>query len=173
MWQITQTPIFIQQRWPAACFCSAGNGNSNTGATFRKQWKSHILTIQHRISKIAENSLVKLGIWLPYNSSLSRSMQPRQTYSPGFTNGRTDRKLRQAINPSAAMLRSGLKKGSHEMDEHMGFLFVSWWVIYGMRILSSHWCYTVSWNWGCVGWGGMYSSRLWWYKKNRTWLTLG
>ena len=71
--------------------------------------KSHILTIQHRISKIAENSLVKLGIWLPYNSSLSRSMQPRQTYSPGFTNGRTDRKLRQAINLSAAMLRSGLK----------------------------------------------------------------
>ena len=70
--------------------------------------KSHILTIQHRISKIAENSLVKFGIWLPYNSSLSRSMQPRQTYSPGFTNGRTDRELRQAINPSAAMLRSGL-----------------------------------------------------------------
>ena len=71
--------------------------------------KSHILTIQHRISKIAENSLVKLGIWLPYNSSLSRPMQPCQTYSPGFTNGRTDRKLLQAINPSAAMLRSGLK----------------------------------------------------------------
>ena len=71
--------------------------------------KSHILTIQHRISKIAENSLVKLGIWLPYNSSLSRPMQPRQTYSPGFTNGRTDKELRQAINPSAAMLRSGLK----------------------------------------------------------------
>ena len=76
--------------------------------------KSHILTIQHRISKIAENSLVKLGIWLPYNSSLSRSTQPRQTYSPGFTNGRTDRKLRQAINPSAAMLRSGLKNAIHE-----------------------------------------------------------
>ena len=37
-------------------------------------------------------------------------MQPRQTYSPGFTNGRTDKELRQAINPSAAMLRSGLKK---------------------------------------------------------------
>ena len=36
-------------------------------------------------------------------------MQPRQTYSPGFTNGRTDKELRQAINPSAAMLRSGLK----------------------------------------------------------------
>ena len=71
--------------------------------------KSHILTIQHRISKIAENSLVKLGIWFPYNSSLSHSMQPRQTYSPGFTNGRTDKKSRQAINPSAAMLRSGLK----------------------------------------------------------------
>ena len=71
--------------------------------------KSHILTIQHLISKIAENSLVKLGIWLPYNSSLSHSMQPRQTYSPGFTNGPTDKKSRQAINPSAAMLRSGLK----------------------------------------------------------------
>ena len=77
--------------------------------------KSHILTIQHRISNIAENSLVKLGIWLPYNSSLSRPMQPRQTYSPGFTNGRTDRKLLQAINPSAAMLRSGLKNRSMRM----------------------------------------------------------
>ena len=80
--------------------------------------KSHILTIQHRISKIAENSLVKLGIWLPYNSSLSRSMQPRQTYSPGFTNGRTDRELRQAINPSAAMLRSGLKKVVWSVKAH-------------------------------------------------------
>ena len=80
------------------------------------------MTIQHRISKIAENSLVKLGIWLPYSSSLSRSMQPRQTYSPGFTNGRTDRKLRQAINPSAAMLRSGLKIGyvNRLLDNSLG-----------------------------------------------------
>ena len=60
--------------------------------------------------KSPKNSLVKLGIWLPYNSSLSHPMQPRQTYSPGFTNGRTDKELRQAINPSAAMLRSGLKR---------------------------------------------------------------
>ena len=82
--------------------------------------KSHILTIQHRISKIAENSLVKSGIWLPYNSSLSRPMQPRQTYSPGFTNGRTDKELRQAINPSAAMLRSGLKT-----DSSLSYIYVS------------------------------------------------
>ena len=92
--------------------------------------KSHILTIQHRISKIAENSLVKLGIWLPYNSSLSRSMQPRQTYSPGFTNGRTDRELRQAINPSAAMLRSGLIKATLTCFVHK--------VIFR---LSDDWCF--------------------------------
>ena len=56
-----------------------------------------------------KNRRKQLGIWLPYNSSLSRSMQPRQTYSPVLTNGKTDRKLGQAINPSAVLLRSGLK----------------------------------------------------------------
>ena len=38
-------------------------------------------------------------------------MQQRQTYSPGLTNGGTDRKLRQSISPVTAMLRSGANKG--------------------------------------------------------------
>ena len=34
MWQITQTPIFIQQRWRAACFVRLGSGIPIRGATF-------------------------------------------------------------------------------------------------------------------------------------------
>ena len=34
MWQITQTPIFIQQRWRAACFVRLGSGNPIRGQLF-------------------------------------------------------------------------------------------------------------------------------------------
>ena len=34
MWQITQTPIFIQQRWPAACFVRLGTGIQMRGQLF-------------------------------------------------------------------------------------------------------------------------------------------
>ena len=34
MWQITQTPIFIQQRWPAACFVRLGTGIPIRGQLF-------------------------------------------------------------------------------------------------------------------------------------------
>ena len=39
--------------------------------------KGHILKLLRRIRKIREISLVKIVIWLPSNSSLSHSMQPR------------------------------------------------------------------------------------------------
>ena len=34
MWQITQTPIFIQQRWPVACFVRLGTGIPIPGQLF-------------------------------------------------------------------------------------------------------------------------------------------